>query len=101
MTSPPDVQKVPDVWGLLEEAANVERVDRDRLYYFVGRVRTALAQRDRFVLVPKEADLEMSDAYWADVNAAPLALSGASKEELFRHRWVNVLAAAPKPEGKP
>ena len=68
MTSPPDVQNVPDVWGLLEQAR------KDIFEWWAGRgsvdksnelflhIDTAIAQRDRFVLVPKEADSKMIEA---------------------------------------
>jgi len=56
MTSPPDVQNVPDVWALLEQARDllqrmsVGKPPLDCAYC----INAALAQRDRFVLVPKE-----------------------------------------------
>jgi hypothetical protein len=64
MTSPPDVQNVPDVWGLLEQARNCmfDLRPGDRLT--IGdAISTALAQRERFVLVPKEATRAESCAW--------------------------------------
>jgi len=58
MTSPPDVQNVPDVWGLLEACLTV--IEEERASPSVCRnIQAALAQRDRFVLVPK-AEIGMS-----------------------------------------
>jgi len=63
MTSPSDVQNVPDVWGLLGKSlALIEAIQtRSTPHAEVRAVQSlldaALAQRDRFVLVPKEPDL--------------------------------------------
>ncbi len=64
MTSPPDVQNVPDVWGLLSEArkayvelnlaSNPTGPDWHKWYEHISTLDAALAVRDRFVLVPKE-----------------------------------------------
>jgi len=81
MTSP------PDVWALLERLIAV--IDgpklNDEKYSFkaVEAARAALAQRDRFVLVPKEPTSEMIF------------------QIVFRKGYRAMLAAAPKPEGKP
>jgi|SRR5467141_4514268 len=64
MTSPPDVQNVPDVWTILEQAREEvlfwPPAGRDRLpnktRAVVEAIDAALAQRDRFVLVPKEPE---------------------------------------------
>ena len=59
MTSPPDVQNVPDVWALLEQAsASIYRLfhQTDDQRALISDINAALAQRDRFVLVPKEPE---------------------------------------------
>jgi len=99
MTSPPDVQNVPDIWALLERMqtllSNLPDVNFDYTPLDV-EVDTALAQRDRFVLVPKE----------------PVAVFIYSPTTLeYGVRWLNdppmingdllYSARAPKPEGKP
>src|SRR6266853_5706741 len=69
VTSPPDVQNVPDVWTLLEQAREVVYNHVDRRVDSLGSHRpliaamdAALAQRDRFVMVPKEATPAMLQA---------------------------------------
>src|SRR6266853_1641492 len=60
--SPPDVQNVPDVWGLLEQArASIYRLfhQTDGQRTLISDINAALAQRDRFALVPKEPTEEM------------------------------------------
>jgi len=62
--SPPDVQNVPDIWTLLEKArsAAVELCvgamptspDWHKWFEVRQEIDAALAQRDRFVLVPKD-----------------------------------------------
>ena len=53
MTSPPDVQNVPDVFSLLQQASALARLT-GRLD-LAEAIDAALAKRDRFVLVPREA----------------------------------------------
>jgi hypothetical protein len=101
MTS--DVQNVPDVWGLLERALPWmatqygSREEFARLDPIRNQMRAALAQRDRFVLVPKEPTKEirtaLAQAYLFDPNDA------FADKMVFV--WTAALAAAPKPEGKP
>jgi hypothetical protein len=94
MTSPLDVQNVPDVWGLLERAAsyadsvysNGADEKSTRAYSLYDAIQTALAQHERFVLVPKEPTIEQLAAV-RDVT---------SLREMYR----SFLIAAPKPEGK-
>ncbi|SRR6266699_4641784 len=82
ISSSPDVQNVPDVWGLLERARDAI-LQRNDLRTVVSDIRDALAARDRFVLVPKAAPASMLTPY------------------LTIEQWRLILAAAPKPEGKP
>ncbi len=101
MTSPPDVQNVPDVWGLLEQA-------RDMMLHWATHTQKAarlrkelcdcidavLAQRDRFVLVPKEPVATVNWNPWGDFevtwNPESVLASGTK-----------LYAAAPKPPEKP
>jgi hypothetical protein len=88
--SPPDVQNVPDVWGLLEQArdflfdAYPMETRRSKEWVDIGQsIDAALAQRERFVLVPIKAPASMLTPY------------------LTIEQWRLMLAAAPKPKGKP
>lgn len=105
MTSTPDVQNVPDVWGLLEQARKWAGKPGDggyALQRWVEILDVALAQRDRFVLVPnrvamllREATSEgFEDAGWTDESWADWWVE-------MRAAWPHVLAAAPKPPEKP
>ena len=93
MTSPPDVQNVPDVWALLEQARDllqrmsVGKPPLDCAYC----INAALAQRDRFVLVPKEPDDAMIEAGAASYR----------KQNGWLDVWDEMLAAVPKPLEKP
>jgi len=97
MTSPPDVQNVPDVWALLQRARDFIvadwAADHDVALpsgHIVEILDYALAQRDRFVLVPREATQEMRRAgvgQW---------MHGEAEAE-SRARYIAMLAAAPKP----
>jgi len=57
MISPPDVQNVPDIWGILERAREVLHWHK-RDYDVLRDIDAALAQRERFVLVPKKVEHE-------------------------------------------
>jgi hypothetical protein len=94
MTSPPDVQNVPDVWTLLQRARDFIvadwAADHDVALpsdHIVDILDAALAQRDRFVLVPKEPTIEQLAAV-RDVTS-------------LRGMYRAFLVAAPKPDGKP
>ncbi len=98
--SPPDVQNVPDVWTLLEQARGALVTDgvwcRASHVALAPVIDAALTQRDRFVLVPKEPTNGMVDA------AREAALHGAEVElSIFYLEVKAAIAAAPKPEGKP
>jgi len=96
MTTPVDVQNVPDVWGILERAREVLHWHK-RDYDVLRDIDAALAQRDRFVLVPREPNSEM-------INAAMGSMESPSDDPfqiVFRNAYRAMLAAAPKPEGKP
>ncbi len=100
MTSPPDVQNVPDVWGLLEWA--LKRVLRYQSTISVQlgddlpeRIEAALLQRDRFVLVPKEPTQAMIDAGYEAAGTAPLV-----GKPIDYHQIKAAIAAAPKPKDK-
>jgi len=100
MTSTPDVQNVPDVWTLLEQARGALVTDgvwcRASHVALAPVIDAALTQRDRFVLVPKEPTNGMVDA------AREAALHGAEVElSIFYLEVKAAIAAAPKPEGKP
>ncbi len=108
MTSPPDVQNVPDVWTLLQEAANQLRYtafmhsETERL---MTRLDAALAQRDRFVMVPKEPTREMYDAAWSawgDTSFDDMRdkLSADHLRRLFYMFAYAMLVAAPNPTEK-
>ena len=64
MISPPDVQNVPDVWTLLEQAHSSLRLrqvgealpQRNQIEWLRKLINDAISQRDRFVLVPKDLD---------------------------------------------
>ena len=92
MTSPPDVQNVPDVWALLEylRAYFSENTEQYRA------IDAALSQRDRFVLVPKELTQDictaLAQAYLFDPNDAFV--------DKMVFVWAAGVAAAPKPEEK-
>jgi len=107
MTSPPDVQNVPDVWGLLEEAYNSLRLrqvgealpQRNEIERLRKQVADALAKRERFVLVPRKPTTVMMqagyDAYKREY------VDGGNSDDIWSRTWDAMLAAAPKPEGKP
>ena len=90
--SPPDVQNVPDVWAIIESyLSELERPDAGYLAspegrLWVDRVRSVLVQRDRFVLVPKEA--------------TPAMLQAMDDEYEAQIGYQAMLAAAPTPEWK-
>ncbi len=94
--TPPDVQNVPDVWGLLAEAYGSLALDNVNSG-LLATIELTLAQRDRFVLVPKEPTVEQLMAirkrFMVDIQGAHM---GPSAENSYRV----ALAAAPKPEGK-
>ncbi len=99
MTPSPDVQNVPDVWWLLEQAGDYLKLNSkgsrgDELRQHLA---DALSQRDRFVLVPKESTQEirtaLAQAYFFDPNDAFV--------DKMVFVWAAGLAAAPKPEQKP
>ena len=92
MTSTPDMQNVPDVWAILQEIR--ERNSFRAHVDLMDLIDDALAVRDRFVLVPREPTQEMRRAgvgQW---------MHGEAEAE-SRARYIAMLAAAPKPEGKP
>jgi len=100
MTSAPDVQNVPDVWGLLQSAlSSIGEHTGKRIFAdkedteLLRQIDAALAQRDRFVLVPKEPTPSMRRA-----GIGPWATSDL--EEAVRASYQAMLAASPKPEGK-
>ncbi len=81
----PDVQNVPDVWALLEQALKRVLRYQSTLSVQLGddlpeRIEAALSQRDRFVLVPKkmaEEAIGLAFARAVDSLSAP-----ASNQEL-------------------
>jgi len=84
--SPSDVQNVPDVWALLEQAsASIYRLfhQTDGQRALISDINAALAQRDRFVLVPKEA--------------TPAMLQAMDDEYETQIGYQAMLAAAPTP----
>lgn len=91
MTSPPDVQNVPDIFGLLEWAHKALTGDylSDETIAFMPVLEAALAQRDRFVLVPKEP-----------VAHADHGILNWIADRQFRHETL-LYAAAPTSKGKP
>ncbi len=99
MTSPPDVQNVPDVWTLLQEAANQLRYtafmhsETERL---MTRLDAALAQRDRFVLVPKELPKSVLDAINSGTDPAMRHIYDHTSQADWAE-YLRLLAAAPKP----
>jgi len=96
MTSPPDVQNVPDVWGLLEDVV-LDGGCGALKNGTVRRIIIALTQRDRFMLVPKKATGEQLIAIRKQFMIDLHAQMGPSAENSYRV----ALAAAPKPEEKP
>ena|SRR6266404_7866499 len=105
--SPPDVQNVPDVWRLLKDASDVLcGFDVDPPQVLVKRLDAALAQRDRFVLVPKEPTTEQWNAVWDATGTDAMrhmrkVLSIHDIRQLYYEFNQIMLAALPKPEGKP
>src|SRR6266446_1300248 len=117
MTSPPDVQNVPDVWGLLEQAR--DWIQQQTEWQLAGsktvhpmalRIDAALAQRDRFVLVPfaPQVPHECRSCRWLDSNG-PLVPAGrpfceqfrfCPPVEQYRHFGCHEWAATPKLEEK-
>lgn len=98
MTSPTDVQNMPDVWALLEEAQQWFRLDLNmptpeyaEFQAFGKLYLEALAQRNRWQLVPKEPTEEMLEA---------LERAYAPAEGTSMQAYAAALSAAPKPEGK-
>ncbi len=93
VTSPPDVQNVPDVWGLLQSAlSSIGEHTGKRIFAnkeeaeLLLKIDAALAVRDRFVLVPQRPTDQMFHA--------------GAKAIGIKEIWYAMLAAAPKPEGK-
>jgi hypothetical protein len=104
MTSPPDVQNVPDVWTVLKRARDYLENNSGPGSWaneIIREADAALVQRDRFVLVPArvgtlllEATSEgFEGAGWTDESWADWWVE-------MREAW-HVLAASPKPKGKP
>jgi len=95
MTSQPDVQNVPDIWGLLQKLRKYVHSDEPDL----NTLDAALAQRDRFVLVPKEPRnvseaLHMIREHQTQIARLQQYVLGDPRESV-------VVAAAPKPPEKP
>ena len=98
MTSPPDVQNVPDVWGLLKEALDYincqDNIDDGADLLKRGYV--SLSQRDRFVLVPKEP------VAWLELNRDGSVIGVTLEpDDYARKQGIVPLVALPKPPGKP
>jgi len=91
MTSPPDVQNVPDIWTLLEDVV-LDGGCGALKNGTVRRIILALTQRDRFVLVPLEPTPEIEHAWYN---------GPTSTHNRFREHWRNALAAALKPSEEP
>lgn len=111
MTTTADVQNVPDVFRLLERARSLFLTDTLAKYEgmvdaqqheLLKAIDAALAQRERFVLVPKEPTEEMK---MAGANAPLPAVhidSISGRAQLSASTCYRaMLAASPKSEGKP
>ena len=106
MTSPPDVQNVPDVWGLLEQArrayvelnlaSNPTGPDWHKWYEHIRTLDAALAQRERFVLVPKELPKSVLDAINSGTDPAMRHIYDHTSQADWAE-YLRLLAAAPKP----
>src|SRR5882762_11459977 len=81
MTSPPDVQNVPDIWTLLEDVV-LDGGCGALKNGTVRRIILALTQRDRFVLVPLEPTPEIEHAWYN---------GPTSTHNRFREHWRNAL----------
>jgi hypothetical protein len=104
-----DVQKIkaktmtdhpPDVWALLEQArdflfdAYPMETRRSKEWVDIGQsIDIALAQSDRFVLVPKEPTPKMI--------GAAIEASQTNETDTWHNYYRAMLTAAPKPERKP
>jgi len=94
MTSPPDVQNVPDVWGLLERAHDMLIDVRP----FAAEVSAALRERDRFVLVPND---HVAWLYWDDYAGTRGYFKVCQLDHPREQGAFPVYAASPNPpEGK-
>lgn len=110
--SPPDVQNVPDVWNVLEQA-QTQLLQHEHahtvpcpLCQIVYRINVVLAQRNRFVLVPKEPGhdrLELIFDWVMGKEADDKGHYWGTSDQVAKAKelWALLLAAAPKPDGKP
>jgi hypothetical protein len=96
------MDNMPDVWGLLSEAREVFETAnwKQHIGPLLKATDAALAQRDRWQLVPKEPTMKIMRAM-----EAPLGLTedGAAYAATSSERYLAALAAAPQPgkqEGK-
>jgi len=99
MTSPPDVQNVPDVWPLLKRMRDYMENNSGPGSWANEVIReadAALAQRDRFVLVPREPTQAMVDAtYEARNKGVDIG------ESIYYHMVKAMIAATPCPRHDP
>jgi|SRR5216683_8161634 len=107
---------VPDVWGLLERArslfladahANYEGMVDAQQHELLEAVDAALAQRDRWQLVPKDPGHDrlqlIFDWVMGNETADDDGHYWGTSDQVAKAKefWAALLAAAPKSEGKP